>query len=629
MNPSSFLASMRRFAPLLLVFASMAVAITAYMQTLDYPFIDDDGSYLIENTKLAGLHLTNLWRIFTEPYNPFEFLPLRDISYWFDITLFGLNPSAFRLHNMLLYLLSLPLVYATTLKLWRYFRPANTASAPWAAAIVTVLFTVHPAHVEAVVWATGRKDVLSGMFSILALWFAVNAKREQGFSAPHAVAAMVAFVAVMLSKASYVAVAPIIALLWFAFWRDIPAPNRRRFLLLWPLSILSLAAFLTLIFTANSTVKGPVYFGIEAATRSLAVLGRLANIAITPESRHFYYPVIEYPYFSGMLALGTVVLVAAAAGGVMSLRKWSLEGFALIAFLLLCIPYMQLVPFRTYALVQDRYVALAVWPVTLLFVALSWRFNPVPRTILLLFIALPWSLQTIERPRDWRSLEAILDADLRTYPEYYVPVVYKILHIQILQGLDRDAIMAASSITDHEIKNITIGIIKADVARANAINTGNPDNAMALLSELGHVLKQPPAQTMWDTHKFYVWKNLTDALSDQCDDLAKHFPDSALVRYNVGLCMLDIQHDKDAITHLRVATMSQHLPESMRGTAFYSLGLAFINTGYAAIAEVPLHAALEQSPPDLRAYCLLSKVYRQNGLAEEAARAEAECRNRI
>jgi hypothetical protein len=97
---------------------SAVVAIGVYLQTLSYPFISDDSGYLTDNPKLAGLHLTELWRLFTGPYNDFsEFLSLRELSYWFDITLFGLNPAAFRAHNIILYVLCLPLVYATTLGL--------------------------------------------------------------------------------------------------------------------------------------------------------------------------------------------------------------------------------------------------------------------------------------------------------------------------------------------------------------------------------------------------------------------------------------------------------------------------------------------------------------------------------
>ena len=222
-----------KLAPLMLVLISTSIAVAAYLQALDYSFVSDDISQIKDNTRLARLHLGELWRLFTEPYNvASEFLPLRELSYWFDITLFGLNPPAFRLHNIILYLLCLPLVYGTTLGLWRYFRPADAASAPWAAATVTALFALHPALVESVVYITGRKYVLPNLFSMLALWFAVNVQRERRFSTPHAASALLAFVAVMLSKASYVAVAPAIAMLWVIFWRDIPEPDRHRSLLL-------------------------------------------------------------------------------------------------------------------------------------------------------------------------------------------------------------------------------------------------------------------------------------------------------------------------------------------------------------------------------------------------------------
>ena len=621
------IARMQQFAPLLLVLASAAVAVAAYLQALNYPFVSDDAAYVTENTKLAGLPLAELWRLFTEPYNDFEFLPLRDFSYWLDITLFGITPPALRLHNIFLYLLCLPLVYGATLGVWRYFRPADAASASWAAAAVTALFTVHPAHVEAVVWVTGRKDVLSGLFSMLALWLAVSAKREEGFSAPHAIAALVAFAAAMLSKASYVAVAPIIALLWLVFWRDTPAPKRRYSPLLWPFAILSLAVFLILIFTASSMVKAPVYFGIEAVTQSLAVLGRLTNLAITPGSRQFNYPVTEIPYFTGMVVLGIVALIAFAAGLVMSLRKRSLEGFTLVAFLLICIPYLQLIPFKTFALVQDRYVTLAVWPVILLAVALSWRLKPLPRTALLLVIALLWGFQTIERPRDWRNSGTLLDADLRAYPGYYIPVIYKIISVQLPHGLYREAREAANNITIPKFRDVTVKLVEAyHAVHVDALATGEPQKAMVLLWDVGLDLKQRPVQAKWNSSINILWEREIYLIAKEWWYLAEHFPDDVSVRYNAGLWHLNSDQYQNAVAYLREATESQRLPESMRGSAFRNLGLALISFGQVAEAEAPLRAALEQSPPDTRAYCLLSSVYKQTKRLEEAARAEAECR---
>lgn len=627
MNLTLSLARMRQLAPLLLVLVSAVVVVAAYLQALNFPFVLDDIAYINWNTKLTGLHLSELWRLFTEPYNDFsEFLPLRDLSYWFDITLFGLNSAAFRVHNIILYLLCLPLVYATTLGLWRYFRPADAASAPWAAAAVTALFALHPAHAEAVVWISGRKDVLSAMFSLLALWLAVNAKREQGLSPRYAAAALLALLAAMLSKATAVAVAPVIAMLWIIFWRDIPAQHRRRSHLLWPLASLLLAVCVALIFTASSTVKEPVYFGVEAVTRLLAILGWLARLAVSPGSRHLYYPVFEDTYLPFRVALGVAVLAAAAAGGVMILRRRSLEGFALVTFLLLCVPYTQLIPYVTDSLVSDRFLALAVWPAMLLVVALSWRLNPVPRTALLIVIALAWVFQTVERPRDWRSFEALVDADLRAYPGYYMPAVFKISSFQLPRGQYRDAENLASSITTPEIRDAMIRMIKIHHGGdADAATTGKLQEAMAMLWMLGHDLKQFPVQARWNQPLNNLWIKMPTFLAIEWGYLAARFPDDVSVRYNAGLWMLDAHRYDDAVAYLRLATESQRLPGTVRGIAFDGLGLALMNSGHIAEAEAPLRAALEQTPPDLRAYCSLTEVYKQSGRFEEAARAAANC----
>jgi hypothetical protein len=629
MTSAILAARMRKRAPWTLILASAALAVAAYLQALHYLFISDDTAYITENTKLAGLHFTGLWRLFIEPYNRYsEFLPLRDLSYWFDITLFGLNSAAFRMHNIILYLLCLPLVYANTSGLWKYFRPADTDTALWAAAAVTALFALQPSHAEAVVWISGRKDVLSTLFSLLALWFAIGAKREQGLSVPYSAAALTALLAAMLSKASAVAVAPVIALLWVMFWRDIPAPNRRSYPLIWACASMLLAACAALVFATIIPTKVPFYFGIEAITRSLAVLGWLARLAISPESRHFFYPVLEDPYLPVMAALGMAVLVAAGVSAAAMLRKrQSLEGFAIVTFLLLCLPSIQLIPYQPPSLVSDRWLALAVWPVGLLIVASAWRLKPVPRAALLLVLALSWSFQTLERPRDWRSLEALIDADIRAYPGYYLPAEHKIIYVQLKRGLRSDAIETAHSISDQVSRDMMIKLINVDyVVKVMTASTGDPQEAMTQLWKLEQDIN-PPAQIKWNSAVRNFWSTIGFALIDEWEYLARQFPDAAPVHYNAGLWLLKVHKYKEAIVQLRAATDAQGLPESARGTAFRNLGLALIGAGEVAAAEAPLRAALAQSPPDFRAYCALSEVYKRIGRFEEAAPAEADCRN--
>jgi hypothetical protein len=629
MNLAIILARIRQFAPLLLVLLSALIAVASYSQALNFPYVLDDIPYVVWNTKLSGLHASELWRLFTEPYNDLaEFLPLRDLSYWLDITLFGQAPSVFRMHNILLYLFCLPFVYGITVGLWRYFRPADAASAPWAAATVTALFALHPSHAEAVVWIAGRKDVQAMMFSLIALWFAVQARKEQALSPLLATVALAALMAAMLSKATAIAVAPVLVVLWMMFWHDIPASKRRQSFLLWPLASMLMAACVAVIFAAINTEKVPLYFGIEAVTRSLAVLGWLARLSISSESRHFYYPVFEDSRFYIMVSLGIMVLSAAGIGAVMILKKRSLEGFALVTFLLLCSPSIQLSPYAPPSLVSDRFVALALWPAVLLVVALLWRLKPVFRTVFLMVIALSWGWQNAERPRDWKSFETLVDKDLRAYPGYYMPAVYKITSFQLPRGLYLDAEITARRITTPEIRDVMISMISIHHGGdADAAVTGKLQEAMVLLWKLERELKQPPAQARWNSPLINLWERLPYLLGTEWQYLATRFPGDVSIRYNAGLWMLDAKRYPDAVGYLRDATKSPDLPKSLRGIAYESLGVSLMNTGKITEAEASLRDALKQTPPDLQAYCSLAEIYRQTGRTDEAARAGANCPN--
>lgn len=618
----------RQYAPLVVVLISATIAVAAYLQALNAPFLSDDLLYIVFNKKIAELHYFELWRLLVEPYNPsFEFLPLRDLSFWIDIALFGQNPAAFRLHNILLYLLCLPLVYAITASFWRYCRPLDAASAPWVAAVVTALFALHPALVESVVWVSGRKYILPNFFSLLAIWLAFKVKRDQGFSSNFALATLVALVAVMFSKSSYVGVAAVISLLWIVFWLDIPAQQRHRSLLLWPLASLLVATFLLMIFIVKNQAADsvPFYFGIEAVTRSLAVLGGLARIAISPEARHFTRPVFEDPWFPSMVAFGALVLGVVGWGFVMCLRKRSLAGLALTTFFLLCIPYLQIIPGKPPSLVADRYVALAILPAILLFVALLWRFKPPLRAALVLLIAAPWLYQTLERPRDWRNDATLVDVDFRTYPEYYLTAFYKISYL-LRDGLHYEASVDASHIASPDIRNAIIKLVYADQVSLNdVLSSGNPNEAIRLFQEIEPLLDQHPVQAKWNAELLFIRPKLILALSEEWNSLAEKFPKNVTVRYNTGQYLFNMKYFSEASTHLRVVAESKDTPEYARGTVFKTFGLALLGSGQLIKSEAALRAALAQTPPDLEAYCGLTEVFAREGRFEESAHAKTKC----
>src|SRR5438552_3283686 len=83
-----------------------------------------------------------------------------------DFQLFGFNPGAFHLTNVILHA-------ATVVLLFFVLRQMTNASVArtsiWRAAFVAAIFAIHPLRAESVVWIEERKDVLSGLFFMLTL----------------------------------------------------------------------------------------------------------------------------------------------------------------------------------------------------------------------------------------------------------------------------------------------------------------------------------------------------------------------------------------------------------------------------------------------------------------------------
>lgn len=134
----------------------IAGAILAYLSALNAGFIWDDPEYLTENPLVLG-GLSGLGRIWI-PFETVQYYPLVFSTFWAEHALWGLAPFGYHLVNVLLHA-------GSALLVWRILRRLDVPGAWLAAAI----FAVHPVHMESVAWVTERKNVLSGLFYLLAL----------------------------------------------------------------------------------------------------------------------------------------------------------------------------------------------------------------------------------------------------------------------------------------------------------------------------------------------------------------------------------------------------------------------------------------------------------------------------
>jgi tetratricopeptide (TPR) repeat protein len=127
----------------------------AYSSAVRGGFIWDDNEYVTENPLLtASDGLTRIWTTTETP----QYYPLVFTTFWVESRLWGLNPAGFHVVNVFLHAINAVLV-------WRILRRMNVPGA-W---MVGAVFAVHPVHVESVAWVTERKNVLSGIFYLLAI----------------------------------------------------------------------------------------------------------------------------------------------------------------------------------------------------------------------------------------------------------------------------------------------------------------------------------------------------------------------------------------------------------------------------------------------------------------------------
>ncbi|MGB7157157.1 MAG: hypothetical protein WBD40_03760, partial [Tepidisphaeraceae bacterium] len=151
-------AASERTSPLALLWPVALIAVTflAYWPATRAGWIWDDDYYVTRNSTLRNVG--GLGRIWFEIGAVPQYYPVTHTSFWIERRLWGESPAGYHVTNILLHAINAILIAIVLRRL---------AVPGWW--IVPWLFALHPVHVESVAWVTERKNVLSGLFYLLAL----------------------------------------------------------------------------------------------------------------------------------------------------------------------------------------------------------------------------------------------------------------------------------------------------------------------------------------------------------------------------------------------------------------------------------------------------------------------------
>lgn len=147
------------------------LAFLAFLPALEATFVNwDDEAGFLTNTAYRGLGSSELRWMFTTTFLG-HWSPLTWMTWSLNYVTGGLDPWGYHLGNLLLHSANVALVWLVARRLLAIGSGAPITSAAIAsgATIAALVWGLHPLRAEAVAWASARRDVLCGLFYLLAV----------------------------------------------------------------------------------------------------------------------------------------------------------------------------------------------------------------------------------------------------------------------------------------------------------------------------------------------------------------------------------------------------------------------------------------------------------------------------
>lgn len=413
-----------------------------YLPSLDYSFVADDAVYLgVRNSILLDLAPTELWRLFLGPTNPWEYLPIRDLTYWLDARLLGTYGESFHAGNLAWYALCVFAAYRAALATYLIREAADRERCKAMAALAAALFAAHPAHVEAVAWISGRKDILAALFLLLA-WAALvdgAARRERGGIA------WVAMIFAFFSKG--VAVPAAGAMLLFS-----AVSRRRAFTLLIASSMVGAFA----IHAHYGSVLGIRFENAPGIFHSLKrgsqILSGLLSILVLPFDLRVIRDATVVGDWHWVVSAGALAAGGWSIRGVLADRR-NIPGWGILWVLLPLAAYLQIMPFGTWSMASERFVFISSFGLSLLLAWALGRLQPRAAAMVAASVVVLCGVLVAQRIPDWGDSAALWEKEAMRAPGYFNSVRPHIQRLIVAQKFD-EAAQAIRQVERQEAREI-------------------------------------------------------------------------------------------------------------------------------------------------------------------------------
>jgi tetratricopeptide (TPR) repeat protein len=456
-----------KYYPYLIVTAIVCLSVGVYWNSLGNDFVNmDDLDLIVRNKYIKALNVQNISDIFI-PGVVGAYQPVRTLSYALDYHFWKLNPIGYHITNICCHAWSTLLVYLIAYALARNLLIAYLSS---------IFFAVHPIHVEAVTWLSGRRDVLSVAFALVSFYsflrflqkFQKTEDRRQETEGseqetestkqemntlptthcllptayrllPTAffyLLSLLLFTLGLLTKPSVVVLPLLLVLYDVCFLPPIHQKWRR---VLYYVPFFLVAFGFTRVFVSLSRASGVAkasYHGGEAYITLLTMLRVFAEyifMLIVPRNLSLTYGIrLVFSVWDRSFLIAAVVLTSIVGLTILAWKRSKFVFFGICWFFIGLIPVSNIIPIAI--IKADRYLYL---PSVGFCLSISWliargwtflkeckpcfalskRFLTGGYWLMVAILVFSYALLTIQRNRDWKDSQTLWTATLETTPD--------------------------------------------------------------------------------------------------------------------------------------------------------------------------------------------------------------------
>lgn len=594
------------------------LCILVYLPGFQNGFVWDDLFYVVNNEDIRQLSLQNLWNSVSKFYLG-NWHPLTMLTYYLEYTFAKDSSWVYHFTNTIIHIFNSILVVKLVEKLSKNFLIGS---------LTGILFAVHPLHVESVIWAAERKDVLYTLFFLLSflqyLRYTDSLKEQDSINLKHKNLIFSGFLFLLscLSKGMAV-VLPIVLLI-----TDYILLNRKSLykILIEKIPFLIISLIIGIISIKAQSEAGANASKVINNTFSLSERFFMINTGvlfywikmILPFKLLAFYPYPDkdtgsIPSFYYLAFIGIIFLVGLLYW---SGRKNRLVWWSGLYFLVVIFPVSQILPVGS-ALMADRYFYVSsIGPLVLIGIlankifqsAFTNKISPIIGGILILGL----SFLSFKQSTVWKDALSLFSPVHKVYPDD--PMINSNLGWYYFRNKDKET----AKFYFEETHKTTFKT--ADVYTALGQIYFDEKKYDLTVSNFEAALKLKPEE-MKNLHwmlgaAYYHTDNYPKAIEESQIALDKSDNKNPYAQNIMGLCLAKLGKTEDAIERYRLSAKNN--PKF--ADPYINISTIYNQRGDHSREIQVLEKAIRLDPKAIIAYKNLGVAYKSIGKWQEAIR---------